>query len=188
MTQQKKFFSLLITTLVLIFTSLSFAKTINLYDQPKADAKITGTLDTNKGIIPIFTPKEGQWVKVGDPSNGNVGWIKTSDLGTEPGAASSFTFMQHMFNDGKGPQNYQFILSGPQKLTPEQMKDMQLRQQQVQEAFKKMMQDMYKDLGDMMNPILNKNTPVVMPLIVAPEQKPVAPLPANSNPATTPAK
>ena len=142
---RKKIFPLLIAVLPLIFASLCFAKTINLYDQPKADAKVIGTVDSDKGIIPIFTPKEGQWIKVGNPSNGNVGWVKMSDLNAPPGAMTEFTFMQHMLNGDKN-----------QQLTPEQIKQMQLQQQQIQESMKKMMQDMFKDMGNVINPIFDK--------------------------------
>lgn len=66
--------------LSLLSSSIAYAVTLNLYDQPKTDAKVVGKIDTESGFVPIFTPKPGDWMKVGDPKNGNVGWIQTKQL------------------------------------------------------------------------------------------------------------
>lgn len=167
---------------VLIISAISMvcsAKNINLYDQPKADAKVVGTIDSDTGIIPIFTPKDNKaWVKVADPRNGNVGWIKNSDIDT--GATSGFTFTQHTISSGKGPGTYQVFQFGTpnQQISPEQAQKMinqiQARQQAIQEDTAKMMQDIYKSMD-------LSNFPVIMPVIVLPQQNPA---PA----ATTPTK
>jgi SH3-like domain-containing protein len=85
----RRFFSisaLFITAL--LAASVSFAKNINLYEQPKTDAKVVATIDPAQGIVPIYTPDKSEWVKIGDPRNGNVGWVKSSDL-AKAGAIST---------------------------------------------------------------------------------------------------
>lgn len=66
-------------------------------------------------------------MKVGDPRNGNVGWVKTTDLGSGTDT-SAITFTQKVIHDGNTPYTYQFIQYGqPQKLTAEQIKEMAQR-------------------------------------------------------------
>jgi SH3-like domain-containing protein len=84
--------------------NISLAKDINLYDQPDEKAKVIGTVDLSAGIIPILTPKEGSWIKVADPRNGNVGWIKSNEMNADGGNPSAVTFTQRVINNGSGPQ------------------------------------------------------------------------------------
>lgn len=175
-------------------TTIASAKTVNLYDQPAANGKITGSVDLSAGVIPIFTPKSGDWVKIADPRNGNVGWVKSSDLNN--GNANTFTFTQKVINDDKGQHSYQIIEYGnPQKLTPEQMKGMltniQIQQQNVQQSIQKNVQhlindinSMYKNQWEFMN--LNGGLPIIMPIVIVPTNKTSTPsAPATS---TTPQK
>lgn len=158
-----------------------YAKNINLYDQPKADSKVVGTIDSDTGIIPIFTPKDSTWIKVADPRNGNVGWIKNSDIGT---GNTKFTFSQQFITTGKGPGTYQVIQFGnpaqpmSSQQAEEMMKEFQARQQAIQQDTNRMIQDMYKNMDQQM-----AGFPVIMPVIVLPEQK--ATSPSTKAPATT---
>jgi len=194
---QRKFYLFTIISSILlvffIFSSTLFAKTITLYDQPKDDGKVIGTLDLSAGIIPIFTPKEGVWMKVGDPRNGQVGWIKSSDIGKDAG---TITFTQRIIDEGKGPHTYQVIEYGkPQNLTSEQVQNlvqkMQTQQQDVQQATQKAVQTMINDMQTIyqnatkgMGP-----SPVIMPIVIIPQQKPTsAPTAPVATPAPAPAK
>lgn len=67
------------STLILAFTTAN-ADVLSLHQEPKADSPVVGTVDTAKGIMPIYSPKDSDWVKIADPANGNVGWVKQSDL------------------------------------------------------------------------------------------------------------
>jgi uncharacterized coiled-coil protein SlyX len=49
------------------------SKYILVFADPKNDAKITEKLDPTHLLIPIF--RQDGWLKVGNPDNGNVGWI-----------------------------------------------------------------------------------------------------------------
>jgi len=165
--------SIILSITAIILPTSSLASTVNLYDQPKADAKVIGTVDISTGVIPIFSSPQGDWMKVGDPRNGNVGWIKSIDLSGN-GGSTSFSFTQKMINNGKGPQTYRIIQYGtPQKLTPEQTKALQQLEMQ-QQHFQKEWQDMM-DLFDhefshqMFMP--GMNYPMIMPVVVVPVQK-----------------
>ena len=158
--------------LLTLSSATCFAKNITLYDQPKADAKTVGNIDSDAGIIPIFTPKDNSaWIKVADPRNGNEGWIKNSDLGS--GNTSGFTFTQHLISTGKGPGTYQVIQFGNpsvQQMTPEQsklmLKQIQARQQAIQDDTDRMMRDMFNNMNQQIWTI-----PMVMPVVYFPDQK-----------------
>ncbi len=138
----------LILFFVCLVTSFSaFAKNINLYDQPKSNAKIIGQIDPAAGIVPIFTPKDNTaWVKVGDPLNGNVGWIKSEELSH---AGSSFSFTQSIVTKGGKPQHYQIIQVGNPKVDPKQsqaiIKKIEAEQLAIQKNMQLMMEDMFKN-------------------------------------------
>lgn len=173
-----KLIKLLFTTFTLIFASFCSAKMLTLYDQPKTDAKTLGTIDSEAGIIPIFSPKNSDWIKVADPQNGNVGWIKSSEL--TAGSASGFSFSQKFISNGKGPQSYIIQFGTPKMLTPEESqafaKRLQEQTQAIQKQTQKMMQDMYTDFNQLDMPY-----PIIMPIIVMPNtnaaqsNKPIAP-------------
>jgi len=165
--------------LSLLLPLSAFAKSINFYDEPKDNAKVVGSLDSDVGIIPIYTPEKGDWIKVADPRNGNVGWVKMKDLGDNAGT-TGYTFTQRFINTGTSPQTYQVIqFGGPNKMTPEQiqnqLKQTKLQQQQMQENMNKAMQNMMNDMNNLYhwnNAWFNNNTPFIMPVLVIPTQNP----------------
>ncbi|RDI38958.1 hypothetical protein [Aquicella lusitana] len=202
-----RIFTLIFSLALAIFSLHAYAKEINLYDQPKPDAKIIGKVDLAIGIVPVFTPKEGGWMKVGDPRNGNVGWVKTTDLGSGTDT-SAITFTQKVIHDGNTPYTYQFIQYGqPQKLTAEQIKEMaqkmQTQQKAVQQSVQKAIQNMIKDMDVLYRhqlEVINEmgGFPVVVPVVVTPQQTKPAPSqtapavqqqnsPSKSEPLSTPA-
>jgi len=141
---------------------LTQAKEIPLYQEPTDSSVSSNKVDLSLGVIPIFTSKDGNWVKVGDPRNGNVGWIKASELN---GNGTNVIFSNRISNDGNA-KSYSFQFGTPQKLTPQQEKALQ-RIEEQQAATRKAMQ---KNLQDMMNN-LNMPGPILMPVIVVPAQK-----------------
>lgn len=163
----KSFFSsakIVLTICALGFPLAVFAKTINLYEQPKTDSKVVSTIDLSTGIIPIYSPKEGKWVKVADPKNGNVGWIQSSEL--SGAGSSSFSFTQSISNDNKAPVTYKLIqLGDPKNLNSEQaqavMKQVKAQQEAIQKSIQKMMQEMDQQFHFMRDPF-------IMPIMVVP--------------------
>ena len=166
-----KVFTFILGLFTLFFTLTVSAKSINLYDQPKSDAKVIGVMDPSSGIVPIFTPKEGDWVKVGNPQNGDVGWIKSSDLAQSGANSSGFSFSQKIVDTGKGPQSYVFQFGVPSPLTKEQQealyKRIQAQQEAIQQNVQQIIQDAFKTYkaGDW-------NFPIIMPVVVMPPSKP----------------
>lgn len=155
-------FKLIILANLLMLPLSLFAKEINLYELPKTDSKVVEKVDLANGIMPIYTPKEGEWIKVADPANGNVGWVKSSDLNQPGSAITTFSFSQG--NGKNNPVNYRVIQFGqPQNLTPEQsqamIKRIQLQQEMFQKSFQNMMQDFNQLFQDQ------------MPIIVFPSQQ-----------------
>jgi len=161
---------LLVTAIILSSFSLTvFAKEINLYDQPKSDAKTIATVDSTTGVILIYKPKEGDWVKVADPRNGNVGWVKSNELANTNSSQSTFSFSQGVVSDNKAPTTYRIIQFGqPQNLTTEQTQAITKQMQARQEAFQKSMQDMMRDMNKFFS---EQKFPLFMPVVILPVQK-----------------
>jgi len=170
-----KFFKLMIFTMIISsFAASGFAMEINLYDQPKSDAKAISKVDLSTGIIPIYKPKEGAWVKIADPKNGNVGWVKTSDLNSPGTSQSIFTFTQSI--DNKTPTTYRIIQFGqPTNLTPEQTKTLVKQMQAEQQEMQKSMQNMLKDMNQLFyndwHFMHHDAFPFLVPVVMIPEQK-----------------
>lgn len=180
--------SCLIALAIATLTSSSYAKPLNLYDQPKADAKVVGTIESSNGMVPIFTPEHSEWMKVGDPKNGNVGWINVNDLNDSSGSvATQFSMTQKTIDTKSGPKTVQMVeFSTPKTMSSQQsvalQKEIQTRQDNLQKSIQKMMQDFYRDMSTyyMQNPAVfgSPNMPIVMPIIVYPQQDQQAPAPA----------
>jgi hypothetical protein len=142
----------------------AFATSITLYDQPAANAKAIGSLESSAGVITIFTPKDNKtWTKVADPRNGNVGWIKSSDL-------NNVGFSFNITTSGGNGQNTNIVQYG--NMTPEQVEQNNQRLQKIraqQEALQRdmqqMMQEMFKDVHYPVG-----NYPMIVPVIVVPEK------------------
>jgi hypothetical protein len=168
---------------LLSLNTLVFAKEINIYEQPKLDSKIVAKVDLAAGIIPIFAPKNSEWMKIADPKNGNVGWIQSSEL--KDAGAASYTFTQQVI-DGK-PETQQFIQYGaqPEKLNAEQekiMKNMQEQQQLIQQSLQKA----YLEMMNAMQRLYQYNSGLVTPTpMVTPMMKLTPPAQKNATPAHT---
>jgi hypothetical protein len=123
-----------------------YAKTINLLESPQDNAKVTGTVDLASGIIPVFTPKEGDWIKVANPVNGDVGWIKKTDLKDSKGNIISVQQQVSEDKSGGKTQSVQMSYGNPASMTPEQKKKMEqtmmMQQQNVQQSMQLIQQNM----------------------------------------------
>jgi hypothetical protein len=71
---------ILLGMVLLSITSIATAKNITMYEEPKTASKNAGELDSQVGVITIFSPKNSEWIKVADPRDGKVGWIKSNEL------------------------------------------------------------------------------------------------------------
>lgn len=187
----KLIFTTLVSTFFLFSVSPSHAKAINLYDQPKADAKTVGQIDLSNGYIPIFSPKNSGWVKIGDPRNGNVGWVKTTDI-TASANSSGVNFSQQIISHDGG-KHYFYIKNGiPQQMSDQEakimLKKMEDQQRAAQMNMQRAMQQLMKDMDNLYHPLSGQSFPMIMPVIVIPQQVPSTPLknPAAPVPHTPP--
>jgi hypothetical protein len=161
---KNQIFQGLLISSALLLSAGAYAKTVNLYEQPNDTAKVAGTIDLSAGLVPIFSSKDGLWMKVGDPKNGNVGWVKSSEMSGENGSSVSFT--QRIYNNGKGPQTVQFIQYGPakQRLTDEQAQNMLNRMEEQQLRMQREAEHMFRE----MNMGWGFSSPVFMPVVYVP--------------------
>lgn len=165
----------------------ALARDISLYDEPKDNAKILGKIDIEAGVVPIFSTKGGEWMKVGDPRNGNVGWIKSSDTQI-PGQPNAISFTQKVINDSKGDQHtYQLMQYGKpaQQQSDELIQKMEKQQRAIRDSMQKAFQDVILQLDNVNE--WNKahgmpEFPMIVPVIVMPsaakpalKSEPVAP-------------
>jgi hypothetical protein len=139
--------SIILTTICLT-PILAYANAINLYDEPKDNSKVVGTIDLATGIMPIFTPANSSWTKVADPRNGNTGWVKNSELKDSKG--NSISFSQRVTDNGNGGQSVQVQYGSP-AMTPQQTQKMEMLLQQQQKAAQESVAKMQEHVGQLMN-------------------------------------
>ncbi|MES2216929.1 MAG: SH3 domain-containing protein [Pseudomonadota bacterium] len=191
--------SALVLTVVSSFaTSAVLAKNISLYEEPKTDSKVVASIDSSSTLVPIFSNKSGDWMKVGDPKNGNVGWIKVSDLSTSKGdsESSGFSMTEQTVGTPNGPQTYRTIQFGngsPMGSDQAQsiIQKIQTQQAQIQKNTQQMYNNLYRDMNALYlsNPAAfsNGGFPVFMPVIVIPQQATTT-VPVTPNKPATPVK
>lgn len=161
---------------VLLFaTNLAYA--LNIHEQADDKSKIAFTAKPGEQLIPIFT--QNQWVKVANPKDGNVGWVKLSEFKKPPSAKANrqhIATTESKITEDNGPKVYRIVeYSGPDKLKPEQIEQlvaqMQKRQQQMDRYMQMMMQNMWNNLRmfHSMGPWFWNEAPIV-PIIIVPEQ------------------
>jgi len=132
--------SILSALVALLIPALTHAASINLYDAPNDTAKVVGTIDLTAGVIPIYTPEKSQWIKVGDPRNGNTGWVKNSEMKDSHGNA--ITFSQKITDNGSSHVQSMQMNVGNQPLTPDQQAALQHQQKFNAESLQRAQQTM----------------------------------------------
>lgn len=153
-----------LTALIFFVTTLAFAKPINLYFEPKQDSKVVETMNSEKGVITIFQPKNSDWIKVANPQNGNVGWVKMNEL-------SNTQFNLQIIQSGNGPQQYQVIQYGNMPPAQSQsinasIEQMQKRQQLIQKEMQQNMQNMFRLMQEEW-----ANFPMIVPVVMTIDKK-----------------
>jgi len=162
--------SSLLSVFVLTFSTFIFAQSISLYDQPAQNAKVIGTADLSAGIISIYSPPNSEWTKIADPRNGNVGWVKSSDLKTN----SNVVFTQKIITNGQGNQSQGFMMKNGQ-FQPLDNQQLQDYLQKIR-AEQKVIQDSFKNIWQQMNNLLDQqknNLNSIAPATTQPASPPV---------------
>lgn len=145
--------------MVMLFsTTTVIAKTINLYAEPKTDSKVTGVVNTDAGVTIVYTPKSGEWIKVANPNNGDVGWIKSSGLDANG-------YNMRLFTSGNGTHNYSFyqLGSGHSQFSQKQIEN-------NMRNFEKQQRMMQMHMAHMVNDMFYFPHPVFVPIVLMPEQ------------------
>jgi hypothetical protein len=149
------------TFTLLMFASLAYAEVggimqvptngITIYTEPTASAKAVATLAAGQQLIPVYQQKN--WVKVANPANGDIGWVKQADLQQAASAKSQQAMMQNVVitqQNGADKKVYQIDANGNiQVLKGTQadavIKKMTEQQQQMQDQFNKMMSNAWQN-------------------------------------------
>jgi hypothetical protein len=135
------FFIFFMTVSFSCFASTS--KDLQLREAPQDNAKVIATLAQGKPYIPIFT--QGNWTKIGDPSNGNVGWINNTQLES---ARALKIFIRTQETKPNSNANYQVIEFSGNPFDQTQI-DNFLKQMQSQQAnFQKLMNQFIEQNAD----------------------------------------
>lgn len=160
-------------SLMILAAPSAYAKSINMHVEPKSDSKISGSINTDNGVTIVYAPKDGKWIKIANPLNGDVGWVKSADLGN-----NGYHLQVATRKDGSGQYNIYQFSSGGQQFSQQQI-DNELkwfeRQQQI------MHQHMQQSMADMIN-MFYYPRPVFVPVVIMPvDQKPQAAKPAKTS-------
>jgi len=153
----------LLATAILTGISLSitaFATALNLYEKPDSNSKVTASIDQGKQLIQIYHTEKKDWVKVANPQNGEIGWVKASDLKGPiiitqvNGSKIQQQILTTKDAKGKEPTVYSIIqYSGPNELKPEDaektIKNMEKRHEKMRDSMQKMHQEMQKSIQKM---------------------------------------
>ena len=135
------------------------AKAINLYSEPKTDSKVTGTINTQAGVTIVYTPKSSEWIKVANPSNGDVGWVKGSDLGDAG-------YNMRVFTSGDGSHRYSVyqLSSGNSQFNQKQLEIDMRNIEQQQRMLQIHMAHIFNDMFYFPQPVF------VVPVVTVPER------------------
>ncbi len=140
-----------------LMTTATFAATINMHEKPSADSKVVASVASDTPLKSIFYTEQKDWVKVGNPQNGEVGWIKAAEFKETPGIIKiNSSQIQHFFthqDNKKEPATYSIIqYSGPNELKPEDAKkaiqEMEKRNEQMKACVQKMQAEMQKSIQE----------------------------------------
>jgi len=155
----KKMLPLIIFCLSII-TSTVYAKDIKMYEKPNAKSHVVSLLKPGQQLIPVYYPNKGDWIKVANPKNGDVGWVKinafngetilpdgqraTQTLSTQPGKGYQITIKsQSSKDDANAPAAID------QADIDAAMKEFQQKATQIQESMQIIMKNMAQQIGEM---------------------------------------
>ncbi|EAS66463.1 SH3 domain-containing protein [Photobacterium angustum] len=138
-------------------------ESIKLYQEPNVSAKVIETIKPDVPLITIYN-NEG-WSKVGDPSNGQTGWIQTVDLKNVDSASANVqpnqttktvktdngekTVTKGTVQTPQGPMNYEIVQfqSKGDNAKVDKAFFKQLQQQQIE--MNNVFANSWNEMGDM---------------------------------------
>ncbi|MCW5589611.1 MAG: SH3 domain-containing protein [Legionellales bacterium] len=162
----KKLFSLTLTSTCLIAASslalanAPAAKTLSLHTNPDAKSAVVSQIKPTQTLVEIF--QKNGWVKVGNPENGDTGWIKASDLNasTQQQVTQQKLIIPHFsqtiitaVTDKNGHTTYKVEQSNDQKKISQKeaadlFKHIQEQQTQFQAHMQQLMNESFATFND----------------------------------------
>lgn len=152
---------------------------IHFYAEPNSSSKIISTYNVkqatnNHYLIPIFQ-KDG-WIKVGDPTNGDVGWINKEQyqkaMNTAIHESLQTVYIEQIDNAAQGKPSEITVYQNGKKLTGEEAKaiytKIEKQQQQMQQsmqAFQTRMNN-WMDQNMQMANVPMPTFPLMQPVII----------------------
>ena len=165
---------------------------VNLYAKPQVFAKVIETINPNRRLVPIF--RNGEWVKVGDPRDGKVGWInkkqyrKAYNNFYRPDVQTIFVNSNNN-KDGKPVVNIVAYSNG-KKLTEKQAKALYERMQKQQQHQWRAMNHFNQRMGQLFarqDQMFGRDFPgsfmgsdMARPIIIVNQSAPNAPMPPKA--------
>lgn len=147
-------------------------RSIPVYSEPNTKTAPASTLTKGQKIISIF--EQNDWIKVANPDNGNVGWVKKSDWKAAAKNVVTIEQVGHGYSitsqnsDGSMNSSYRIIQTSG-KVNSEEIdtffNDLQKQQQSMQQHFEQIRQDMMKNmqiLDERMKQLWKENAPTVI--------------------------
>ncbi|MAZ40429.1 MAG: hypothetical protein CMF49_09960 [Legionellales bacterium] len=155
----------LITSLLVLSTSL-FANTLKMYEKPNDKSKLLMELKPGQQLIPIYYPQNSLWIKVADPQNGNVGWVKTNELnGTAVLPDGEKTKQEIIPTANQGYQLKRQAIddnNAPQAIDPAQvdqaMQEFQKKAAQIQQSMQIIMKSLVEQINAMQKAFPDDNS------------------------------
>ncbi len=160
---------------------------ISLYEQPDAKSKLVGTIGPGQALIPIFN--QGNWTKVADPTNGNVGWVSADmlkQLGYPKIYMQTYSAKDGDNNASVGYQVVQSANASPANNQQIQqiLADLQTQQDAMQRAFNQLVNQSISNFNEFAKQLQQQESHlVVQPVIIVPEKNQANAAAANNTTA-----
>lgn len=128
---------------------------ISVYSEPDTHAKPAMTLGSGQKMIAIY--EKNDWIKIANPDNGDIGWIKksewqsaTKNVITIEQVGDGYSVTSKNSNGAMNSSYHVMQTNGNNKVTSEEMNtflnDWQKQQQTIQQHFDQIRQDMMKNM------------------------------------------
>lgn len=168
-------------------------KGIMLYDKPDLTSNVVATIQPGQPLIPIFS--QNDWIKVGNPQNGDVGWVSDKTF-NELGIPKIYIKTYSQNNPGQQNSGYQIIQYSGRQMDTKQFQSMvammQNQQDNTERAFNQLISQSIANFNELARQLqqmqnfnnmqINTHTasiPATTPVIIIHEQ----PVPATQQPA-----
>jgi len=145
-------------TLILLLLSSSLcaaSSEVEIHQQPNSKSPIVGKVDLHHGVIPIYSKQN--WVEIGDPRNGHVGWIPREKLKDTSHTALGMTSLYQAIikNHPTDPTHKKIYRTSPfttttdapdKKVVEALIKDMESQENNIRKDMQQIMSLMRKNM------------------------------------------